>query len=749
MYSHLLAKKTDNPKEPSFEQTIQGHTHLVLEAIEVINSVICNDVLKLMSEDITLEHWEKATLCSAWLHDMGKANDHFQKMLRRPDFRQGIRHDTFGLVVITDLLEGWLEDFWKNYPPWFKAAVLFAVGGHHLKFPDRKERRHTEVIFLGGHPYFFEFLQIGQKKFDLASPPEMFNRTYSLLSLDGIKRSLSRLQHLLDLEFSPSQKLFIAALKSTLMAADVAGSALPASGRDVKSWLKKRLQSVLNTNELETVVQKKTRGQVLHPFQQQVKDANEQTLLLEAGCGSGKTAAAYLWAATKAQGKRLFFCYPTTTTASEGFSGYFQDPDFEAILIHSRAAVDYRLLENMPSPSKAELELHSLKLEALDTWPIPAVVCTAHTVLGILQNERRGIFAWPSLIRSVFVFDEIHSFSPKLFQHLLRFLEIFHSIPVLLMSATIPRERKEALEQSCRKRGELKVITGPEVREKADRYILKRAGENDAWDSVLEVLKNKEKVLWVCNTVARCMNVSKKGWELGLPVQPFHSRYRYADRLIRQQTVINGFMPNKPSMLAVTTQVAEMSLDLSADLLITEYAPVPALIQRLGRLNRYQDEPPEVRLALFIKPEDALPYEKKENEVEYWGKIEEWLSRVANGTPQSQKNLLIAFWEVEKMVSQSLIEEDIFCDWIDDPWSSLTGRHALMEAGYTVEIVREEDIEKGHPSELVIPMPFPKDRSWVRWQHRGHYLIAPEGTINYDPFWGGEYAQGKSNYSII
>lgn len=748
MYSHLLAKRTDNPEDPNFEQTIIGHTHLVLEALDVINTVTREYVLKLMDEDITSEYWEMATFCAAWLHDIGKANDHFQKMMRRPDFRQGVRHDTLGLVVITDLLEDWMEDFWKRFPSWLKAAVLFAVGGHHLKFPDQKERVHTEVMFLGGHPNLIEFLEIGQKRLSLESPPQLFNRSYSLLSLNGIKKSLSQLRRQFDLDFSSSQKLFIAALKSTLMAADIAGSALPASGQDVQAWLKKRIQSVLDVNDLETVVQKKIMGQTLHPFQKKVKDANESTLLIEAGCGSGKTAAAYLWAAQKAQGKRLFFCYPTTTTASEGFSGYFQEPDFEAILIHSRAAVDYRLLENMPSPTKAELELRSLKLEALDTWPVPVVVCTAHTVLGLLQNERRGIFAWASLIRSVIVFDEIHSFSPKLFQHLLKFLEIFHSIPILLMSATIPPERKEALEKSCRKRGGLRVISGPEVREKAERYILKRAEETEAWDSAFEILGKGGKVLWICNTVARCMSISKKAWEDGLPIQPFHSRYRYMDRLNRQRAVIDGFLPNKPSTLAVTTQVAEMSLDLSADLLITEYAPLSALIQRLGRLNRFQDEPPTACLSLLIKPENAMPYEKKEKEREFWEKIENWLDKVADGEPKSQEELSMAFWEVEKIVDQ-LQTEELFCDWIDDPWSALTGRHALMEPGYTIEVVREEDIERGHPSEMVIPMPFPKDKSWVRWPHRGHYLIAPEGAINYDPFWGGEYAQGKSNYSII
>ena len=56
--------------------------------------------------------------------------------------------------------------------------------------------------------------------------------------------------------------------------------------------------------------------------------------------GTGKTAAAYLWAARHADGKKLFFCYPTTGTATEGFLGYVHETKVEAKLIHSRAMVD-------------------------------------------------------------------------------------------------------------------------------------------------------------------------------------------------------------------------------------------------------------------------------------------------------------------------------------------------------------------------------------------------------------------------
>src|SRR5690606_23440341 len=56
-------------------------------------------------------------------------------------------------------------------------------------------------------------------------------------------------------------------------------------------------------------------------------------------------------------------------------------------------------------------------------------------------------------------------------------------------------------------------------------------------------------------------------------------------------------------IVAICTQVAEMSLDLSASLLVTDLAPVPALIQRLGRLNRRATPPQEGK-----KPPKTMPF---------------------------------------------------------------------------------------------------------------------------------------------
>jgi CRISPR-associated endonuclease/helicase Cas3 len=741
-FTHLLAKSCADPENPPFAATLEGHAARVVASAEIISSVLSETLPELLPTAISPKDWRDALFCAAWLHDIGKANNHFQTMLRKRNIRQGVRHETLGMIVVEMLLADWLNSLWTKHPAWFKPAVFFSISGHHLKFPDTKRRSgilSPEVIFLGSHPQTAAVLKIGQEHFNLPAVPELRDAAYSLLDFAEleIKELLRTMRRRYDFEFSEEEKTAIAMLKSALMCADLAGSALPEKNFPFAAWLRQRLQAVLLPEQLENVLRKKIGSSRLRDFQSQVSEAASKTILVEAGCGAGKTAAAYNWAARTARRKKLFFCYPTTATASEGFCNYLHEPGFEALLVHSRVQIDYRLLENMPPESGLQRELHQLGLEAIDTWPAAAVVCTAHTVLGLLQNTRRGVYCWPSLAQGVFVFDEIHSFSDLLFSHLLRFLDVFHHAPVLLMTATLPPQRKAALEKICVRRGGLQIISGPKKREQAKRYLLSRSSEEDAWAQCRQTLAGGGKVLWICNTVRRAIKIAKIAASWGLPVQPYHSRYRYMDRLKRQRTVIDGFQPDQPAMLAVTTQVAEMSLDLSADLLVSEYAPMPSLIQRLGRLNRFADAPDRPAPALFLLPENAMPYAQADAEEELWRQVNAWLDQVADQQPKSQQELAQAFVAVTEKDCGGA--EMPYCDWIDDPWISATDKHAIMEPSYTVEIIREEDQEHRPLAEAAIPMPFPRNKDWA-WLNAGKYIMAPAGAVQYDPFWGGQYA---------
>jgi len=113
----------------------------------------------------------------------------------------------------------------------------------------------------------------------------------------------------------------LALAKVMLLNADVAGSALPGRATprtgSATAWRNGSARTILE------VVSKRIghlpdetdeRGR----FQQRVSRSSAPITLVTAGCGSGKTVAAYLWAARQQAGKQLWITYPTTGTATEG-----------------------------------------------------------------------------------------------------------------------------------------------------------------------------------------------------------------------------------------------------------------------------------------------------------------------------------------------------------------------------------------------------------------------------------------------
>ncbi|NIR52628.1 CRISPR-associated helicase Cas3', partial [candidate division KSB1 bacterium] len=106
------------------------------------------------------------------------------------------------------------------------------------------------------------------------------------------------------------------------------------------------------------------------------------------------------------------------------------------------------------------------------------------------------------------------------------------------------------------------------------------------YDEIEHVIKMNQKVLIVANTVNRTRELY-----LALPksIPPsqkmlYHSQFILGDRLCKGKKLEN--LKDNAGFVAVCTQVVEVSLDLDFDWLITEAAPLDALVQRMGRINR-------------------------------------------------------------------------------------------------------------------------------------------------------------------
>ena len=521
----------------------------------------------------------------------------------------------------------------------------------------------------------------------------------------------------------------LAFAKAILIAADVAGSALWDGEGDEIARLTSGICMSLQNHGLQENLQKIVRARIeveenadyeakLYPFQRHVRDACEARVVLEAACGGGKTIAAYEWARKHAEaGRKLIVCYPTTGTAAAGFEDYLlTQGDLERKLMTSRAGVDIRrMLANKPEatddegrrlrhPNRDEDLENLMKQESLQAWGQQAIAATADFVLGLMQNHRRGLFSFPAILKSAIVFDEIHSYDAKMFGSLVRFLRAFPQVPALLMTASLQPARREALKSAD---VDYELICGDDKPEKADRYRLEWHESNkkqpDAaedkikpvvpdkyWAAVKNALDKGGKVLWVCNTVADATRIYDEAEQFGSGVKRilFHSRFCYRHRVDRQNEILAAFNENKAPCLAVTTQVCEMSLDISAGLLVTALPPFPALVQRMGRLNRRLENRDGAQCLVYdYDGMDGRPYLRADLKAarEAVKKLTEKHRAI------SQRDLKSALDEMPEVLDYIKFHSA----WLDGGWESKPS--TLREGDATVPVLlaqHEDDIRK-------------------------------------------------------
>ncbi|MBN2056202.1 CRISPR-associated helicase Cas3', partial [bacterium] len=168
----------------------------------------------------------------------------------------------------------------------------------------------------------------------------------------------------------------------------------------------------------------------------------------------------------------------------------------------------------------------------------------------------------------------------------------------LWMSATMRREWLHTIDvedaHDCA--GETQVsehdrTNGPLARILSARKPLRKAAArlDDPEQLAAEVIaahQDETLTLVVVNTIKRAMvlhdEIKKRTSAAELLL--IHSRYRPGDR----QAVVKKLLlpPGLSGRIAVTTQVIEAGVDISAATLFTEIAPWPSLVQRFGRCNR-------------------------------------------------------------------------------------------------------------------------------------------------------------------
>ncbi|MEO1376503.1 MAG: CRISPR-associated helicase Cas3' [Cyanobacteria bacterium J06635_10] len=808
----LLAKSYDSkkyPYDPPDYALLVQHERDVVAACKALSQIVAAVALSNADLDAQiLGRFQITLMANGWIQDLGKANSHFLSMVtENSGVKQLLRHETIsGLLFFqNEQLKQWFAPL-----EYIKLVAIWGAMGHHRKFNGEtcaKVNLPSLTVYVT-HSDFNTILTEMAKDLGLDQPP-LFEQDLIIGYNDKEECDIPAESSLEDLiedfeeyesEFEDEkERRFLALVKAFGIAADVAASAVAkryqsATKYSLQEWVKQDLSIKLTSEELTTLINtyawkstedkredwdisKLPPGFELRDFQNNVAASKSYLTLAVAGCGSGKSLAAYAWAgewSKKLENRtnfRLFFCLPTTGTTTEHFKDYALEsgiPSEQISLTHSRSFVDLETMATTAVQEDAEesadtalsanqaLKAEQDKIEALALWSTKLTVTTADSVLGLMANARRSIYSIPAIMQSAIVFDEIHAFDDRLFGHLLVFLKNFPSLPVLLMTASLPDNRLQAIQQV---RPDLNCIPGPPELETLPRYIIEcSTTESERWAEITECIANGGKVLWVRNRVDWANNtydeVRERFGEVSVNV--YHSRLRYQDRSHRHRQVIDAFKQKNQPAILISTQVAEMSLDISADLLITDIAPVPSLIQRLGRLNRRAKPPkpgsnqklPEPKKSIICQlsnpKKDALPYNRSDLET-----AQTWIDRLISlNCPLHQKHLADKFSELSDTEIFDYTKAEQQACFFNGLWQTRPGM--TRSEGYTISVILQKDYDRcddkkyGEPTtewlrkyEVTIPFKSPA----LKWERIAGVFIAPSEAVSYD--YNQETRQGK------
>lgn len=415
-------------------------------------------------------------------------------------------------------------------------------------------------------------------------------------------------------------------------------SKLPTGPSDIKPsliiQLKHKIHSIINDNGLSRVIDykpdqtfKNMFGFKPYPLQNLLIDTidGDGVYILEAPMGKGKTEAA-LYAAYKLINKGLanglFFGLPTQMTSNSIYSRIEQAFDSPTALIHSNSKVSISKIDRthcisswMASSNKRSI-FNPIGVGTVD-----------QALLGVLSSVKHFFLRKLGIYNKVIILDEIHSYDAytgSIIQELIKQNNI-----IIILSATLTANSKRELlgikkvsKSRLKSRGQFKQYTGIEkLNDNAyplvttlknnciDTYTVTNEQSQIKYninihnnvpvttdlDKAIELVNMGYKVLWFDNIVSEAQMAYKYACTKLSSDQVIllHSAYTINDRRNHEAECFNKYGKGSTwngGHLLITTQVAEQSVDIDADIMYTMLCPMDMLLQRLGRIWRHPKE---------------------------------------------------------------------------------------------------------------------------------------------------------------
>jgi CRISPR-associated endonuclease/helicase Cas3 len=526
----------------------------------------------------------------AILHDIGKAHPEFQKRLKGESIsRKVFRHEIASLFFIS------------LFPEAEHPALIEMVVGHHKSL--KNDAGEKGLLDLDNNENYEEY--------HLGKWDEWSIEANVLLNHLGIKpRVISRFEALENLEYVVSfckkevkQKGY-SEWRGLLMGADHFASALiDSTEKELKNCFAKPNLSFFD------------RTHQLYPLSRLDASVAKKHSLVVACTGAGKTDFLF----RRCNG-RVFYTLPFQASINAMFKRVAKD------LEKDNPNLDIRVLHASSSVIKRKGNEEEEVLQSL--FGSSVKILTPHQLASIAF----GLKGYESLILDLkgcdIILDEIHTYTGVSQAIVIKLVEILKSIDcsIHIGTATMPsilyKKILDVLGDDV-----LEIALPTAELEKFNRHkVFKINTFEDSFSIINHAIAQNQKVLIVMNRVDNAQKVYNELSELYPEVDKLllHSRFKRGDRNKKEKELIGlddsgeslrQFNTSNESCIVVSTQIVEVSLDISFDVMITEAAPLDALAQRFGRINRkrtIETIGQTKDIYVIAPPEDkkqALPYD--------------------------------------------------------------------------------------------------------------------------------------------
>jgi CRISPR-associated endonuclease/helicase Cas3 len=616
-------------------------------------------------------------------HDLGKSHSEFQKILigkKTNWFHQ--RHELFSVLFINQL----------NLPEHDKLFLKLIVAGHHKDFNFlfdfiQHSYKTGEDIFSFSEEGKLEWKEEFQK-LDWQFINSFLNDYEITLPENSVSDPFDMIKEYSRKPVNSSNPIFqeLLLLAGALKQCDHMASA----GIFKVNILEERHFNFLYETKWA-------------PYFHQMKASDTiGNIILTAPTGSGKTEASLMWLhrQVKESGQgRTFYILPYTASINAMFERLDEKMNGNneiAGVIHGKLS---EYIESRFGDEEYSIKNENLKHELKENYRAlvpPLKVTTPFQLLKYifgLKGFEKGIF---EMSGGYFIFDEIHAYDPEVtaqIKVLIEFSTRFLNVNVCLMTATLPTFLKKEFASAIGNHTEICADT--KLYQSFIRHRIKVI--EGLLSNNLKIIQKRldqgDKVLVVCNTVKQAQNIYND-LESSNKVL-LHSSFNGVDRNRKEAA-----LKSDEIKLLVGTQAIEVSLDIDYDVIFTEPAPLDALLQRFGRVNRHQVN------GNYRPPCDCFVFSGRNEVDKYIYRDEGIISRTLEvlREMESRNSSVVAEIELQKYIDQ------VYSDWtkkdLDDFNRIYTALKLDVEenlAPFIYDFHREEEFEKQFDGIKVLP----------------------------------------------